>query len=113
MGLGSGYSPTGGKGVLTLLEAKDFLIFKGAGCLCQLPGPLPPQKVCLAAADLNVQIKVLNGCLLISLGLILPSARSLPCQVSTLKCENSANLPLVPRFARSNFRRQLNSSALV
>lgn len=68
--------------MLTLLGAKDFLIFKGAGCLCQLSGSLPPQKVCLAAADFNVQIKVLNGCLLISLGLILPSAHSTACMPS-------------------------------
>lgn len=47
------------------------------------------------------------------MGLILPSAHSTACQVSTLKCENYVNLSIVPRFDRLNFNRQLNSSALV
>lgn len=56
--------------MFTLLGPKDFLTFKRADCLCQLSGPFSPQKGCWASVDLNVQIKVISSCLLISWVLI-------------------------------------------
>lgn len=54
--------------MLTLLGAKDFLIFKGAGCLCQLSGPLPSTESVLGCSGFECPDKGVKRLFIVIVG---------------------------------------------